>query len=119
MQEALSQKNEYQCYYILNYISLNQKNNPIEKIIGSLFNFFQKVITLHSLKNKNDAASALKINPYFIEQYKKATKKYNYNQLTKIFELLKNYDLRSKGLNNKNTTREELMKELISKIIHI
>ena len=119
LQEALSQKNEYQCYYILNYILLNQKNNPIEKIIGSLFSFFQKVITLHSLKNRNDAASALKINPYFVEQYKKATKKYTYNQLTKIFGLLKDYDLRSKGLNNKSTTRKELVKELIAKIIHI
>lgn len=119
LQEALAQKNEYKCYYILNYILLDQKNNPIEKMIGSLFSFFQKVITFHSLKNKNDAPSILKINPYFITQYKNAAEKYNYNQLTKIFGLLKDYDLKSKGVNNTSTSRGELMRELISKMIHI
>jgi hypothetical protein len=35
-----------------------------------------------------------------------------------IFEHLKDYDLKSKGVNNKSTTHEGLLKELIFKILH-
>ncbi|MEE2953593.1 MAG: DNA polymerase III subunit delta [Bacteroidota bacterium] len=120
LQDALSQKNVYKSYYITKHLLLNQKTNPIEKIIGLLFSFFQKVVTLHSLqdKSKNNIASVLKINPFFITQYVEAAKKYTTKELYHIITLLKNYDLRAKGVNNKNTTKASLIRELISRILH-
>ena len=53
-----------------------------------------------------------------IKQYKEAAKNYNKKQLVYIFEYLKQYDLRSKGVNNKSTNQNELLKELVFKIIH-
>ena len=74
----------------------------------------------HFLQDKSvqSAASELKVNPFFIKQYKEAAKNYNKKQLVNIFEYLKQYDLRSKGVNNKSTNQKELLKELVFKIIH-
>ena len=40
------------------------------------------------------------------------------NKLFKIFTLLKEYDLKSKGVNNPSTNDIELLKELTFKILH-
>ena len=62
-------------------------------------------MTYHNLKDKSrkNAANILKINTIFLNQYIKASKNYNIRQLFKIFTIIKEYDLRSKGFQNKNT----------------
>ncbi|MCF8336176.1 MAG: DNA polymerase III subunit delta, partial [Bacteroidales bacterium] len=74
----------------------------------------------HFLKNKNrkNAASTLKIYPNIVCQYEKASKKYNYQKTARIISYLRDYDLKSKGLNNVSATQGELLKELIFKILH-
>ena len=83
---------------------MNTKNHNIIPIISSLFSFFQKVIIYHQIKNKRvyEIAKYLKINKFFIKQYQIAAIKYNKKQLLNIFKYLKEYDLKSKGVNNKN-----------------
>ena len=74
----------------------------------------------HFLEDKSPkfAASALKINPFFVSQYQTAAQYYSKRQLFYIFEYLKEYDLKSKGVNNKSTTHDGLLKEFIFKILH-
>ena len=74
----------------------------------------------HFLEDKStkSAASALKVNPFFVNQYQTAAGNYNKRQLFYIFEHLKEYDLKSKGVNNKSTEQSGLLKELIFKILH-
>ena len=45
-------------------------------------------------------------------------KNYSMNKLFKIFTFLKEYDLKSKGINNPSTNDIELLKELTFKILH-
>jgi len=120
LQKSLGEKNITKSNKITNHLSLDSKNNHIILVISSLFSFFQKIITYHSINDKsnNNVALKLKINPYFISQYKYASSKYSVNQLITIIGLLKEYDLKSKGVNNKNTPHSELLKELIFKILH-
>ena len=120
LQKSLGEKNITKSNKITNHLSLDSKNNHIILVISSLFSFFQKIITYHSINDKssNNVALKLKINPYFISQYKYASTKYSINQLITIIGLLKEYDLKSKGVNNKNTSHSELLKELIFKILH-
>ena len=88
--------------------------------MSALFSYFQKIMVYHFLDDKSpkSAASALKVNPFFVSQYQTAAKKYNKLQLFNIFKHLKEYDLKSKGLNNKSTGQSGLLKELIFKILH-
>ena len=74
----------------------------------------------HHLKNKqeNYVSSELGVHPFFVKEYKNASQNYSMSKLFKIITYLKNYDLKSKGINNKSTNDGELLKELTFKILH-
>lgn len=118
LQNALGNRNLKKISLIINHFNSNEKRyNPILSII-SLFHFFQKIFIYKSLKNKKEASRILKINPFFLKQYENAARNYSNKQLFYIFELLKKYDLKSKGVNNK-TKNNQLLKELTLKILHL
>lgn len=120
LQNALGRKDLAKAHKIIKHFSEDTKNHHIIPILSSLFSFFQKVIVYHFLENKSSqyVASALKINPFFVKQYQTASRNYTKKQLFSIFKLLKEYDLRSKGVNNKSTKQIGLLKELSFKILH-
>ncbi|MEC7863434.1 MAG: DNA polymerase III subunit delta [Bacteroidota bacterium] len=121
LQNALGRKDVIKVNQIINYFAKNTKNHHIVPILSALFSFFQKIMVYHFLENKSSksTASALKVNPFFVSQYQTAAKNYNKKQLFFIFEYLKEYDLKSKGVNNKSTNQSGLLKELTFKILHI
>ena len=120
MQNALGKRQVVKANRIINHFAANPKNHNIVPVMGSLFSYFQKIMVYHFLEDKSpkSAASVLKVNPFFVSQYQTAAKNYSTQQLFYIFEYLKDYDLKSKGVNNKSTTHEGLLKELIFKILH-
>ena len=120
LQNALGKKEVVKANRIINHFSKNPKNHNIVPVMSALFSYFQKIMVYHFLEDKSpkSAAVALKVNPFFISQYQTASRNYTKKQLFYIFEYLKNYDLKSKGVNNKNTTQKGLLKELIFKILH-
>ncbi len=120
LQNALGKRQVIKANRIINYFANNPRSHNIVPIISALFSYFQRIMLYHFLRNKNPklAASALKVNPFFIDQYKTAAQNYSKRQLFFIFEHLKDYDLRSKGVNNKSTTNQSLLKELIFKVLH-
>jgi len=120
LQNALANRQVLKANKIINYFAMNTKNHNIIPIISSLFSFFQKVVIYHQIKNKSvyEIAKDLKINKFFIKQYQIAAIKYNKKQLLNIFKYLKEYDLKSKGVNNKNTSSSALLKELTLKILN-
>ncbi|MDX9695597.1 MAG: DNA polymerase III subunit delta [Bacteroidales bacterium] len=121
LNKALTQKNVLKANRIVNYFANNPKDNPLVVTISMLYSFFSKVLVYHFIKNKTnkqEVAATLKVNPFFVADYEKAAKQYTPKKLVEIIALLREYDLRSKGLNSENTPDGELLKELIYKIIH-
>ena len=120
LQNALGIKDVLKSNQIIKYFSENPKNHPYVLTLSSLFTFFQKVMIYQNLKDKNskNAASALGVNPYFVSQFQTASRNYPMKKLFKIFTYLKEYDLKSKGVNNTSTADKELLKELTFKILH-
>ncbi|MAW31478.1 MAG: DNA polymerase III subunit delta [Flavobacteriales bacterium] len=120
LQNEIGKRNIYKTNQIIQFFSKNTKNYHIVSIIGSLFSFFQKLLTYHFTENKSKSniASVLQINPYFINQYEKGANNYSKKQIFKIIEYLKEYDLKSKGVMNKSFTQNHLLQELIFKILH-
>ncbi|GIS08282.1 MAG: DNA polymerase III subunit delta [Flavobacteriales bacterium] len=116
LQNAFGEKNYKKISLIINHFISNEKKYNIVSIISNLFYFFQKIFLLKSLKGNENASNILKIHPFFLKQYQKAAFNYSNKQLFHIFELLKNYDLKSKGVKNK-VKNKELIKELMLKII--
>lgn len=120
LQNALGVKDILKSNRIIKHFSENPKNHPFVLTISSLFSYFQKIMIYHNLKDKskNSVASALGVNPFFVSSYQIAAKNYSMSKLFKIFTYLKDYDLKSKGLNNPSTNESELLKELTFKILH-
>lgn len=88
--------------------------------ISVLYNFFTNILTFHYTKDKsrNNVAAALKISPFFVQEYQIAAQNYSIKKAVKVIEYLRDYDLKSKGVDNTSTDGGELLKELVFKIIH-
>ncbi|TKG91091.1 DNA polymerase III subunit delta [Puteibacter caeruleilacunae] len=120
LQNALAERDILKANRIINYFGANSSQNPIQKTTSSLYFYFAKLLKFHFLKNKanNAVASELQINPYFVEAYKKAAKNYTPKKLVQIIGILREYDMKSKGLGNVSANSGELQKEMIFKILH-
>ena len=101
---------------LVSYMSKNSKKYPIPVIIGTIYSFFNKLFIYHSLENKNEASKTLGINPYFIEEYKRASVYYPMKRISKIFNYLLEADKRSKGIDFDATSHKGILNELIYKI---
>jgi DNA polymerase-3 subunit delta len=120
LNNALAYKDVTKAHKIVNYFVANPKNGPIPLVLGTLQGFFSKVFVCYHNQRRSDSelASMLKVNPYFVKDYKAACAKYSSQKLEHIFYILEEYDLRSKGFNNHGVEEGELLKELVIKILN-
>ena len=86
LQNALAKKDILLANRIIQYFGDNQKNNNITVTLASLYFFFSKILVYHSLsdKSRNNVATALKTNPYFVPEYEKAAKNYPSGKVIRI-----------------------------------
>ncbi len=119
LQTALGKKDVFKANQIINYFEANPKANPLVVILGQINNYFTRILHFHYLKNKSqqNVAKELGVNPYFVKDYEQAAINYNYSKTIQIISYLREYDLKSKGVNS-TTNDGGLMKELIFKILH-
>jgi DNA polymerase-3 subunit delta len=119
LQTALSKKDAFKVNQIINYFEANPKANPIVLVLGNLNNYFSKVLAYHYIKDKSqqNLARELGVNPYFVKDYEQAGRSYSYQKTMQIISYLREYDLKSKGVES-NAPHGELMKELMFKILH-
>jgi len=120
LQNALSKKDVLKANRIVNYFEKNPKDNPLVVTISSMYSFFCKVLNYHYLADKSpkNAASVLQINPFFVKDYEQTSKKYNIKKIVEIISILREYDLKSKGVGNVSATHGDLLREMVFKILH-
>lgn len=120
LQDALAKKDILKANRIINYFSSNEKEHPAVMTLSTLYGYFSKILLYHFCpdKSKFAVAQALGVNPFFVDGYAKAAQNYGTAKLKAIFSYLKEYDLKTKGVDNSGVSNGELMKELIFKILH-
>ena len=121
LQNALSEKNVFKANKIIYHFSKNKKKYPFAVTISSLYTFFTKLMKFHFYVGKlsdQELAKKVGVHSFFLKQYKVAARNYTKNKLERIFSYLRDYDMKSKGLNNVSASDEELLKEMIFKILH-
>jgi len=121
LQKALGQRDTAKANRIVNYFIANPKKNPLVMVIGALYNYFSKVYMLHFLKNtpEQEILSKLKLRSnWFLKEYRTAQRAFNPARTEKVMAILKEYDLRSKGVENNTVPQGELLKEMVFKILH-
>ncbi len=120
LQTAIGFKEVLKANRIINFFSANEKEHPMVMTITSLYGYFCKMLTYHFLadKSKTSVASALGVHPFFVGDYERAAKNFSIGKLKSIFSYLREYDLKSKGVDRGSATEGELLKELVFKIMH-
>ena len=121
LQKALGKKDANTAFKIAYYMGKNPKTNPIVMTIGNLYNFFSNVVLYHTVSHQSPPtiASELGINPFFVKDYAEAARLYPLKFATRIISVLREIDLKSKGLGAVNMDEGELLKEMVYKIINI
>ena len=120
LQDAIAKKDILKANRIINYFSANEKEHPTVMTLSSLYGYFTKVLLYHFAPDKSKfvVAQVLGVNPFFEDGYVNAAKNYHTAKLKSIFSYLKEYDLKTKGVDNNGVNNGELMKELMFKILH-
>lgn len=120
LNNALAQRNVLKANRIVRYFESNPRSNPITLSITSMYFFFSKLLNYHFLKDRSrrNVASVLRIDPYFVQDYERASKNYNPSRTVRAISLLREFDLKSKGFGNVSVPHGDLLKELVYKIIH-
>jgi DNA polymerase III subunit delta len=119
-QKALGELNILKCNQITNYFAANPKENPLPKLIAVLHGFFVKIMIYHQNKTlqQKDIAALLGVNPYFLKDYQKAANSFPISKAANNIGILREYDLKSKGIGSVSASEGELMKEMLFKLIH-
>ena len=119
LQAALGKKDVLKANRIVNYFGSNEKDHPLVMTLAILYGYFTKLMLFHYLPDKqNKTIASIGIPFNFVEDYKIAGKNYPMEKLKRIFSYLREYDLKSKGVDNGSSSQGELLKEMVFKILH-
>ena len=118
LQKSLAKKDKNKALIVINYLSANANKNPSVLILSSNFNFYNKLLLIKQIKDKSTLAKKIGVNTYFLNDYVQASRKYEFKELLFIINLICEYDLRTKGINNNKISQSDLLKELITKILY-
>ena len=119
--DAIAAMNVQKAGFIAYHFGKNNKSHLIVVTIGHLYGFFTKLMKFHFYKdtmNDNQLAGKIGVHPFFLKQYKQASNFYSKSKLAQILSFLRHYDLMSKGVIVPNVSEEEILKEMIFKIMH-
>lgn len=126
--KALSVGNYARALMIADYFAANERDNPLVVTINALFTHFERIVTLGFLQfdarrrgaamvSDAEAARALKL-PFagFLGEYKGAVNIYPLPRAVAILGLIRQWDMKSKGMQAGSASKGELLKELILRI---
>ena len=119
LRQAIGERNAFKAYRIVNYFAENPKDNPMVVTVTLLFNFFSQLLQFHGLADKSprNVASALKVNPYFVNEYVLAARNYPMKKVSEVISVLREFDVKSKGVGSNAVPQGDLLKELLVKIV--
>ncbi|KFF02025.1 DNA polymerase III subunit delta [Chryseobacterium luteum] len=121
LQKALGAKNADAAFRIAHFMGKNPKNNPFVMMLASLYSYFSNVIIYQTMAGQPPQviASQMGVNPYFIKDYAESARLYPLKHATRVISILREFDMKGKGLGAVNMSEAELIKELVYKIINV
>lgn len=117
--KSIGKRDLKQSLKIVNYFSKNPKDNPFVLVLINLFNYFKKVHLVHFQRTteSSEIARAIGMSPYFVGEYLTAARNYQPAKMNQVFDLLHEFDMKSKGMSGGKATDGELLTELVVRLI--
>ncbi|SEQ38306.1 DNA polymerase III, delta subunit [Hyunsoonleella jejuensis] len=120
LRKAIGERNTLKAHKIVNYFAENPKDNPMVVTVSLLFNFFSQLLHYHGLKDKSprSVATALRINPYFVNEYVTSARNYPMRKVSAVIAVLREFDVKGKGVGANAVPQGDLLKELLVRILN-
>lgn len=123
-QKALGQRDVKKANRIVQYFIANPRKNPMPVVIGSLYNYFSKVYLFHSVARATEQEILKTLglrSSFFLREYRAAARQFPLSKTQEVIHLLRQFDLKSKGVNYNATGKPEgeLLKEMTWRILHV
>lgn len=118
LRKAVGYRDVVKAHKIAKYFGENPKANPLVVTVGLLFNFFSQLLHLHGMADKNprNVAQALKVHPFFVDEYLVAARNYPMKNVSQVIGLLREFDVKGKGVGANAVSEGDLLKELLVRI---
>ena len=121
LKNALIYKDVLKANKIVKYFSENPKTNPLQVTLGILFSFFSNLMLAYYAPQKSEQGIAQQLQlkqSWQAREYMEAMRRYSGVKVMRIIGDIRYCDARSKGIDNVSTGTDELLRELIFKILH-
>lgn len=119
LQKALIRKDTVLAAKIVNYFEGNTKKNPVIPMVAFLYSFFSKLLAASTSPDKSERGlvSLLKISPFAAKDYSNALQYYSSQKLIENISLIKQSDLKLKGVGSGDIGEGEILKELVFRLM--
>lgn len=118
LQTAIALKDLPKAIRVIRYFGDNPKAAPIQLVLPSLYAFFSKVFMIFGASGSDEEiAKQIGVHAFFYKSYAQASKVYGYTGVEKILLLLHQYNLRSIGINAVRVEDEDLLKEMVVRMM--
>ncbi len=117
--KSIGKRDLKQSLQIVNYFGRNSKDNPFVLVLINLFNYFKKVHMVHFQQSTDstEIARAIGMSPYFVGEYLTAARNYKPAKMNHVFDVLHEFDLKSKGIVGGKASEGDLLTELVVRLI--
>lgn len=119
--DALGRKDVVKVHQIANYFEKNPKQNPIQMTLPVLFRYFSQLMLAYYApeKTKGGIAAWVNVSEWQAERnIMPAMRMYSGRKVMDIIGAIRRTDARSKGVDNPSIPPGDLMKELLTFILH-
>jgi DNA polymerase III subunit delta len=115
---AMAQKNSARAFHIAYHMGKAKDFSIIGTLIN-MNNFFSKayLVKQSNIRDRGALQKEYGFNYYQAGDYLNAATKYSSDELKKCIQVMHNYDIKSKGVNNVSATPDELLKEVLVRIL--
>jgi DNA polymerase-3 subunit delta len=119
LQKALIRKDALLAAKIVNYFESNTKKNPVIPMVAFLYSFFSKLLaaSVASDKSEKSLVTFLKISPFAAKDYSNALQYYHTSKIIDNISLIRQSDLKLKGVGSGDIGEGQILKELIFRLM--
>ena len=120
LRKAVTERDIVKAQRIAQYFIQNPKDNPLVLTVGQLYSLFANILKYHGLPQKDKAtvAKTLGISPFFVGEYITAARNYPMKKVSACIALIREVDVKSKGVGASAFSSNDLLKELLVKIMN-
>lgn len=117
---AVAERDIIKANKIIQYFGQNPKATHITVVLSNLHGLYQRLFKAHFAKTEDPSkiASLLKVHPFVAKELLANKRKHPAKIISRNFSILRDYDMLAKGVGSSGGDDEQLMKELVFKLLH-